>query len=130
MSDMPPAASPALDSPATSLLALAAVFLASAALCTLGYLALAAPGSWFGAERTLHWSTKDLAVTHGIALRTREGLVITAPDAMRTVVIAVNTSLRSRDYALIARDAAGVPDDVQETLVSSSDYVPSRMRTP
>ena len=124
---MPQAASPALASPATPLLALAAVFLASAALCTLGYLALAAPGSWFGAARTLHWSTKELAVTHGSALRTREGLVITAPDAMRTVVIAVNTSFRSRDYALIAWDAAGVPDDVQATLVWSSDYVPSRM---
>ena len=46
---------------------------------------------------------------------------------MRTVVIAVNTSFRSRDYALIAWDAAGVPDDVQATLVWSSDYVPSRM---
>src|SRR5947208_4886979 len=75
----------------------------------------------------LHCIPDEFTVTRGSALQTREGLVITAQDATSTVVIAVNTSFRSRDYALIAWDAAGVPDDVQATLVWSSDYVPSRM---
>src|SRR5213075_2105000 len=85
-SDSPPAAPRPIASPAARHIAVAAVFLASAALCLLGYLALAATGTWFGAARTLHWNPDELAVTHGSALRTREGLVITAPDAMRTVV--------------------------------------------
>ena len=126
-SDPPQAAAQTLASPATRSLALAAVFLVSAVLCMLGYLALAAPGPWFGGARTLQWNPGEFAVTRGSALRTREGLVISAPDAMNTVVIAINTSFRSRDYALIAWDAAGVPDDVEATLLWSNDYAPSRM---
>jgi len=126
-SDSPRAAAQTLASPAMRSLALAAVFLVSAVLCMLGYLALAAPGPWFGGARTLHWNPGELAVTRGSALRTREGLVISAPDAMQTVVIAINTSFRSRDYALIAWDAAGVPDDVEATLLWSNDYASSRM---
>ncbi len=126
-SDSPRAAAQTLASPAMRSLALAAVFLASAALCMLGYLALAAPGPWFGAARTLHWNPDELTVTRGSALQTREGLVITAPDATSTVVIAFNTSFRSRDYALIAWDAAGVPDDVEATLLWFNDYASSRM---
>jgi hypothetical protein len=126
-SDSPRAAAQTLASPAMRSLALAAVFLASAALCMLGYLTLAAPGPWFGAARTLHWNPNELTVTRGSALQTREGLVITAPDATSTVVIAFNTSFRSRDYALIAWDAAGVPDDVEATLLWSNDYASSRM---
>ncbi|HEY2970219.1 MAG TPA: hypothetical protein VGK75_17845 [Casimicrobiaceae bacterium] len=126
-SDLPQAATPTLVSPATPRIPVAAVFLASAALCVLGYLALAAPGPWFGSAQTLHWHPNELTVTRGSAQRTREGLAITAPDATRTVVISVNTSFRSRDYAVIAWDVAGVPDDVVATLLWSSDYAPSRM---
>jgi len=126
-SDSPQAAPPTLASPATRRIAVAAVFLASAALCMLGYLALAAPGPWIGGAQTLHWSPDELTVRRGSALQTHEGLVITAPDATSTVVIAVNTSFRSRDYALIAWDAAGVPDDVEATLLWFNDYASSRM---
>ncbi len=62
-SDSPRAAAQTLASPAMRSLALAAVFLASAALCMLSYLALAAPGPWFGAARTLHWNPSELTVT-------------------------------------------------------------------
>jgi hypothetical protein len=126
-SPAPQAAAPTTASPTARRIAVAAVFLASAALCLLGYLALAAPGPWFGAAQTLHWTPKELTVTRGIAQRTREGLAITAPDAARTVVISVNTSFRSRDYALIAWDAAGVPNDVEATLLWYNDYVSSRV---
>jgi hypothetical protein len=126
-SPAPQAAAPTIASPAARRIAVAAVFLASAALCLLGYLALAAPGPWFGSARTLHWMPEELTVTRGIAQRTREGLAITAPDAARTVVISVDTSFRSRDYALIAWDAAGVPNDVEATLLWYNDYASSRV---
>ena len=129
MSDSPAsqAAASTTASPAARGIVVAVVFLASAALCLLGYLALAAPGPWFGAAQKLQWTPDELTVTRGIAQLTREGLAITAPDAARTVVISVNTSFRSRDYALIAWDAAGVPDDVEVTLLWYNDYASSRM---
>jgi len=126
-SPAPQAGAPTLASPAARRIAVAAVFIASAALCVLGYLAFAAPGPWFGAAQTLHWTPQELAVTRGIGQRTREGLAITAPDAARTVIISVNTSFRSRDYALIAWDAADVPNDVEATLLWYNDYASSRV---
>ena len=129
MSDSPAsqAAASTTASPAARGIVVAAVFLASAALCLLGYLALAAPGPWFGAAQKLQWTPDEFTVTRGIAQLTREGLAITAPDAARTVVISVNTSFRSRDYALIAWDAAGIPDGVEVTLLWHNDYASSRM---
>jgi hypothetical protein len=124
---MPNSPEPHSASSATPPIAVAAVFLASAALCVLGYLALAARGPWFGSAQTLHWTPKELTVARGIAQRTREGLAITSPDAARTVVISINTSFRSRDYAVIAWDAAGVPDDVEATLLWYNDYASSRV---
>ncbi|MDQ2961917.1 MAG: hypothetical protein M3R31_01985 [Pseudomonadota bacterium] len=114
-------------SPAARRIAVAAVFLASTALCLLGYLALAAPGPWIGGAQTLRWSPAELTVTRGTAQRTREGLAITAADAARTVVVSINTSFRSRDYAVIAWDAVGVPADVEATLLWYNDYASARV---
>ncbi|HEX5864103.1 MAG TPA: hypothetical protein VF014_07580 [Casimicrobiaceae bacterium] len=124
MSDSP---APRTASPAARRIAVAAVFLASITLCLLAYLALAAPGPWFGGAQTLRWAPKELTVTRGTAQRTRDGLAITAADATRTVVISITTSFRSRDYAVIAWDAAGVPDNVEATLLWYNDYAPARV---
>jgi hypothetical protein len=126
-SPVPQVAAPTIASPAERRIAVAAVFFASAALCLLGYLAFAASGPWFGSAQTLHWTADELTVTRGTAQHAREGLVITAPDAARTVVISVNTSFRSRDYALVAWDAAGVPGDVEATLLWYNDYASSQV---
>jgi hypothetical protein len=106
---------------------IAAVFLASAALCVLGYLSFTASGPWFGGAPTLQWTPKDLTITRGTATRAREGLVITAPDAARTVVISINTAFRSRDYAAIAWEAVRIPDEVAASLLWYNDYAPSRV---
>ncbi|TMH55588.1 MAG: hypothetical protein E6H53_16670 [Betaproteobacteria bacterium] len=53
--------------------------------------------------------------------------MISAPDATRAVVISLNTSFRARDYPVIEWDAAGVPDNVEATMLWYSDIDASRV---
>ena len=114
-------------SPAGRRIAVITVFGASAAVCLLGYLAFAAPGRWLDAQPSLQWRARELAVTRGSGQLAPEGLVISAPDATRTVVISLNTSFRARDYPVIEWDAAGVPDNVEATMLWYSDIDASRV---
>jgi hypothetical protein len=114
-------------SPARRRIAVIAVFGASVAVCLLGYLALAAPGPWFGAPQSLQWKARELTVTRGTAQPTPGGLVVSAPDATRTAVISLNTSFRARDYPVIGWDAAGMPDSVEATMLWYSDVDTSRV---
>lgn len=123
----PPASSSVTPSPAHRRIAVLAVFGASAAVCLLGYLALAASGPWLGGPPSLQWSARELSVTRGSAQLAPGGLVVSAPDATRTVVIALNTSFRARDYPVIAWDAAGLPDDLEATLLWYSDIDSTRV---
>jgi len=114
-------------SPAGRRIAVIAVFGAGAAVCLLGYLAFAAPGRWLDAPPSLQWRARELAVTRGSGQLAPGGLVISAPDATRTVVISLNTSFRARDYPLIEWDAAGLPDNVEATMLWYSDIDASRV---
>ena len=114
-------------SPAGRRIAVITVFGAGAAVCLLGYLAFAAPGRWLDAPPTLQWRARELAVTRGSGQLAAGGLVISAPDATRTVVISLNTSFRARDYPVIEWDAAGVPDNVEATMLWYSDIDASRV---
>ena len=114
-------------SPAGRRIAVITVFSAGAAVCLLGYLAFAAPGRWLDAPPSLQWRARELAVARGSGQLAAEGLVISAPDATRTVVISLNTSFRARDYPVIEWDAAGVPDNVEATMLWYSDIDASRV---
>src|SRR6266567_4522328 len=116
-SPAPPASAPITLSPAVQRIAVIAVFSAGAAVCLLGYLALAAPGRWLDAPPSLRWSASELEVTRGTGQLAPGGLVISAPDATRTVVISLNSSFRARDYPVIAWEAAGLPDKVEATML-------------
>jgi hypothetical protein len=94
--------------------------------CFLGYLALAAPGPWSGAAPVLHWSAQEVTVRRGTAHLAPEGLVVSAPDAMHTVVIALDTSFRARDYPVIGWDVAGVPDDLVANMLWYTDVDATR----
>ena len=113
--------------PAGRRIAVVAVFGAGAAVCLLGYLAIAAPGRWLDAPPSLQWGARELAVTRGTGQLSPGGLVISAPDPTRTVVISLNTSFRARDYPVIAWDAAGMPDQVEATMLWYSDIDASRV---
>jgi len=114
-------------SPSGRRIAVITVFGASAAVCLLGYLAFAAPGRWLDAPPSLQWRARELAVTRGSGQLAPEGLVISAPDATRTVVISLNASFRARNYPVIEWDAAGVPDNVEATMLWYSDIDASRV---
>src|SRR5580704_803650 len=131
MTDSPavPAVAPATASPRT----VRAAAFAAAALgivgCVVGYLLLAAPGSWTGGARPLQWTARELAITRGAGQLTRDGLVLTAADASGTVVVSFSTKFASRDYPVIAWDVAGIPEGVEAALLWHSDYQPARVST-
>jgi hypothetical protein len=128
MSDSSTAAS--RSSPASPVIRLIAAIVllgVSATACLLGYLALAAPGPWIGGAPALRWNAQELTVRRGTAHLSPEGLVVSAPDALHTVVIALDTSFRARDYPLIGWDVAGVPDNVAATMLWYNDLDSSRV---
>jgi hypothetical protein len=104
-----------------------AIFFGSLALCALGYLAFAASGPWLSAPPTLEWQARELTGARGSTRLAQGALVVAAPDASRTVVISLNTSFRARDYPVIAWDAAGIPGNLEATLLWYSDINSSRV---
>ena len=104
-----------------------AASIASAAILLLAYLALAAPGPRLAAPPVLQWKARELSVSRGTAQQTPAGLLVTATDPTHTAVIALNTSFRARDYLAVAWDAAGVPDNVEVTLLWYSDINSTRV---
>jgi len=102
------------------------IFVAAAAACLIGYLALTARGPWFGGPPALHWAAADFKVTRGTGRLGPGGLLVT-PDASGTVVVSLNASFRSRDYPVIAWDAANVPEGVEVGLLWNTDYKSSSM---
>lgn len=104
-----------------------ALFVAGVTACLLVYLAFAATGSWHAGAPSHHWSAREFTLKRGNAQLTPEGLLVTAPDATRTVVIALDTDLRARDYPVIAWEASGIPGTVQATLLWYSDVDSTRV---
>jgi hypothetical protein len=103
------------------------VSVSSIAILLLSYLAVAAPGRWLDAPPILQWKAREFSASRGTAQHTSAGLVVTAPDATRTAVIALNTSFRARDYLEIAWDAMGIPDNAELSLLWYSDINSSRV---
>jgi hypothetical protein len=125
-SSLPTAAPPTLST-AWQGVAAVAVSIASLAIFLVAYLAFAAPGPWFNAPATLQWKARELSVSRGTAQHTPGSLVVTAPDATHSAVLALNTSFRARDYPAVAWDAAGIPEDVEVTLLWYSDINSARV---
>lgn len=122
-----PAAAPTTATPASvRAFALAATGFAIL-LCVLGYLALAARGPWIGGAKELKWAGRDFTLARGVGRLSGDELVLTAPDPTGTVVVSFPTSLRARDYAVIAWDVAGIPAGVEAALLWHNDLQPSRV---
>ena len=105
------------------------IFCIAAAVCLVGYLALAARGAWFGGPPELHWSATEFKVTRGTARLGADGLLLLAPDATGTFVVSFNTSFRSTAYPVIAWDAINVPEGIEVGLLWNNDYQRARMFT-
>jgi hypothetical protein len=121
-----PAVAPPASPPSAWVVALGTLA-AAAIVCLVGYLALAAPGAWIGGAAPMQWTASELALKRGTGELTHDRLVLTAPDPARTILVSVPTSLRSRDYLLIAWDVVGIPEGVEATLLWRNDYQPGRV---
>lgn len=122
-------ARPVTTTPPTAFKLTILLFLASAAICVLGYLAVAVPGSWFGKAPTLQFGLRDLGVTKGTIQPGSEGFVAVAPDPTGTVIVAINTSLRSTDYPVIAWDVGDIAETESAAILWRNDYEPGRVFT-
>src|SRR5258708_36794378 len=111
-SPAPSASAPITLSPAVQRIAVIAVFGAGAAVCLLGYLALAAPGRWLDAPPSLQWNASELAVTLGTGQLAPGGLLFSPPGATRTGGISLNTSFLARNLLVSAWEAHGCPERV------------------
>ena len=122
-----PSGSQTLIAPAIRRTVVVALFVACVALCLFVYFAFASTGTWRDGAPSQHWSAREFTVKRGNAQLTPEGLLVAAPDATRTVVIALDTEFRARDYPVIAWEASGVPGAVQATLLWYSDVDSTRV---
>src|SRR2546428_12939359 len=131
MTDAPalPAAAPTTLSPAMVRTVAFGALAVGIVVCVLGYLVPAAPGRWIGGARQLQWAAGELSIKRGTGQLAPDGLVLTAADPARTVVVSLSTSFRSQDYPVIAWDAVRIPAGVEAALLWYSDYQPSRVFT-
>ena len=102
-------------------------FAVAALLCVLIYLAFAVPRSWFPAAKLLVWPASELALSHGTGTMEKGEMVLTAPDATGTTVLALNATFRSSDYPGISWVAVDVADTTKVDLLWRTDYTPDRV---
>jgi len=103
------------------------IFVASATICTLVYLAATVQGPWFSSAKTLHWTPRELSVTEGSAQLRPDGLAVRAFDTVHPVRVAITTSLRAADYPVIAWETTGVSDDLEVAVLWQNEYEPGRV---
>jgi hypothetical protein len=106
------------------------VFLAAAlALCLLGYLVAAVPGTWFPAASPIGWTADRLVLARGAGGLDHGELVVAAADATGTTLVTVDAAFRSSDYRAIAWSAIGVPDQATAWLIWRNDYAPAKINS-
>ena len=126
VSSAPPATTPAAASKRVRSASLGALALGVLS-CVLGYLVLAVPGAWFGAAPQLQWTGRELSLTRGAGGFTAGAMALIAPDATRTVVVSLHTTLRAQDYPVVAWNVTAIPDGVEAALLWYNDLQPSRL---
>jgi hypothetical protein len=95
-------------------------------LTVLGYLATAAPGSWFPSAQPKSWAPSAISVQRGRGALNGDVLEFAAGDPSGMVVIAVNAKVRAADYRGFVWDVAGVPAQADVWMVWRSDYAPAK----
>ena len=93
----------------------------------VAYLVMAVPGAWFPNAKARSWKAAELMVAAGTAKLEGDTLVVAAGGAANTVIVSLNTDLRSSEFPAIAWNVQGVPDDAEIRMLWKSDIAPSRM---
>ena len=95
-------------------------------LALAAYLVMAVPGAWFPNAKARSWKAAELTVAAGVAKLEGDTLVVAAGDAANTVVVSLNTDLRSSEFPAIAWNVQGVPDGAEVRMLWKSDITGSR----
>jgi hypothetical protein len=103
-----------------------ACFAIAIVLTVVGYVATAAPGSWFPSAQPKSWAPSAISVLRGRALLNGDVLEFAAGDPSGMVVISINAKIRAADYRGFAWDIAGVPAQADVWMVWRSDYAPAK----
>ncbi|MEO5763769.1 MAG: hypothetical protein ABIR52_00515 [Casimicrobiaceae bacterium] len=123
--------SPTIPGPANGVTGDAARFGVAAAVAVLvtvlGYAALATPGAWFPRQEAAAWNARQLALVRGTGGLVGEELVVTTAGPDGTVLISLDSDLRSDQYPAIAWAAIDVPEGADLRLLWRSDIAPARV---
>jgi hypothetical protein len=108
----------------------AALILASVlAVCIIGYLASAIPGSWFPGASPKAWTVNDLTLARGSGNVVGDELLVSAPDANGIALVTAVTDLRSSDYPGVAWIVAGLREDADVRLLWRTDVQPDKLNS-
>lgn len=103
--------------------------IAATLVAVLGYVALATPGPWFPRQAPVAWSAAQLNLVRGSGGLVNDALVVTASGADGSVLISLDTELRSDQYPAIAWAAIDVPEGADLRLLWRSDVAPARVNS-
>jgi hypothetical protein len=103
--------------------------LGAVVLAVLGYAAIATPGPWFSGQEPIAWNASKLALVRGSGALNGDELVVTSSGSDGSVLISLDTDLRSDQYRGIAWAAADVPDGADVRLLWRSDVAPARLNS-
>ena len=98
-------------------------------LVALGYAAIATPGAWFPRQEPVAWSARQLTLVRGAGGLVGDELVLTAGGPDGSVLISLDSDLRSDQYPGIAWAAIDVPEGADLRLLWRSDVAPTRVNS-
>ena len=106
---------------------LAAAGLAALVLVIVGYAAVATPGAWFPRQEPVAWNARQMTLVRGAGSIVGDALVVTSSGSDGTVLISLDSDLRSDQYPAIAWAAIDVPEGADLRLLWRSDVAPARL---
>ena len=95
---------------------LAAAGLAALVLVIVGYAAVATPGAWFPRQEPVAWNARQMTLVRGAGSIVGDALVVTSSGPDGTVLISLDSDLRSDQYPAIASGTAETPSDSSVSL--------------
>jgi hypothetical protein len=100
--------------------------IAAALLLAVVYLAASVPGAWFPRASDRAYPASALRLDEGAGALDHGTLVVTAPGANDTTLVALETDLRSADFPGVQWQVQGVPDGADVRMLWKTDVAPRR----
>jgi hypothetical protein len=100
--------------------------LGAALLLVIVYLAFAIPGAWFPRAGDRTYAATALRLDDGRGALQDGALVVTAPGANDTTIVAVDTDFRTSDYPGVQWIVRGVPDGADVRMLWKTDIATRR----